>query len=77
MAKVNMMQLREDPPTKTGRLYWGVRVDGVELYVTIPLAHNEEICPACEGTGRDQTYEMRCQECNGEGTVFTTTEEEE
>ena len=76
MAKVNMMQLREDPPN-VARMYWGVGVDGAEFYMPVTLAPNETICAECEGSGRDPIYDYRCMKCAGAGTIITAVEEDE
>jgi len=73
MAKVNMMQLREDPPN-IARIYCGVRVDGTEVFTSVTLNPGESICTNCEGSGRDPVYDYRCGRCCGEGTI---TQEQE
>jgi len=74
MAKVSMMQLREDPP-HTARLYDGVGVDGTAFYTLVTLAPGETICTRCEGSGRDAEYDYRCCWCGGQGTI--TKEDEQ
>jgi len=75
MAKVNMASLKEDPPARVLKVCFGVAVDGTEFTATFPLADNEDVCPRCEGSGRDETYDYSCMKCGGNGTI--TTEEEE
>ena len=74
MAKVNMMQLREDPPG-TARMYYGVSVDGCEFYTLVDMAPGETICTECDGSGRDPDYDYRCRWCAGKGTIITEEEE--
>ena len=71
-----MLQLREDPPARVMKVSFGVAVDGTEFIASFPLADNEDICPRCEGTGRDEIYDYACAKCGGDGTIITDKEEE-
>jgi len=88
MAKVNMMQLQEDPPpARKGLMRWGVGVDGATFYTYVELAPNTEICRQCEGEGTlhynvghdgfERWEKCRCENCDGEGVVYSETEEDE
>lgn len=85
MAKVNMMQLQEDPPRVGNRMLTGYGVDGVPIYATVELEPGLEVCRQCEGTGRYEYVEacngferhrsMQCQHCDGDGVVASGDEQ--
>lgn len=89
MAKVNMMQLQEDPPPakRTAKMRWGVAPGGVERYVTVELDPGTDLCKQCEGEGKlhcnvgydgfERWETVRCENCDGEGVIYSETEEEE
>lgn len=88
MAKVNMMQLQEDLPegVTIGRMRGGYAPDGTTVYVPVLLDPGIEICRQCEGTGRlhynaghdgfERWESCQCENCDGEGRIYTHTEEE-
>lgn len=87
MAKVNMQQLQEDPPPpkRTGKMRWGVDSGGVERYVIVELDPGTELCRQCEGEGTlhynagydgfERWESCRCENCDGEGVIYSETEE--
>jgi len=88
MAKVNMASLNEDPPpVRKGLMRWGQGVDGVGFYVHVNLEPGTAICRQCEGEGTlhfnvghdgfERWEKCRCESCDGEGVVYSETEEEE
>jgi hypothetical protein len=87
MAKVNMMQLQEDMPTKTAFMRWGVGVDGVSYYTAVTIPADSEICIKCEGTGKrsynaandgfEKIRTCECENCDGTGVICIGIEEDE
>jgi hypothetical protein len=87
MAKVNMMQLQEDMPTKTAFMRWGYGVDGVAFFTAVTIPADSEICIKCEGTGQryynagndgfEKIKTCACENCEGSGVICTGIEEDE
>jgi hypothetical protein len=88
MAKVNMMQLNEDPPpANIGKFRAGYGLDGVSVYVNVNLEPNTAVCRQCEGTGRlhfvnavngfERHESCECENCDGYGVVYSETTEDE
>lgn len=71
----------------TGRILTGYRVDGSACFATVTLDPGTEVCRQCLGTGRlefDAGYDgferretCQCDSCDGEGIVYSATEERE
>lgn len=87
MAKINMSQLKEDPPKPNDRLLIGYGVDDVAIYKRVKLSSGTEVCRQCEGTGEikcsvgydgfERIEYGSCHNCDGEGTVYFDDGKEE
>lgn len=77
MAKVNMMQLREDPPRRVFIPAYPYNPH-CESGWNVELKPDEMACPACtEHRCVDEFYERWCRTCKSEGIVKISTLEEE
>ena len=71
----------------TGRILAGYGVDGSAHYAPVQLDPNTEICRECEGIGQlhytvardgfERRESCTCDECNGDGIIYRSIEEEE
>lgn len=71
---------------KQGRLLAGYR-HGVAHYVTVDLNPDQDICRQCEGTGQwtytaaqngfERIESCTCENCDGEGVIYSETSEDE
>ena len=71
----------------TGRILAGYSVNGTALYAPVPLDEGTEICRECEGIGQlhytvardgfERRESCQCPECNGDGIIYSYTDQEE
>ena len=78
MAKVNMMQLREDPPKRTVFLPMNPYDPHCDNGWTHHLADDEIVCPECEKHPCvDEYHSGWCRRCQSNGYIKIGSEENE